>query len=98
MTWPGRRIAVVTWIEDVGGSQPTRAVDRLRSGARSGRAEHAHGVSPLATRQPSPTMREVEAKKIDEGDYRGTAGSAYFDLDGDKQGLYKDQKILRRKS
>lgn len=30
-----------------------------------------------------PTEREVEAKKIDEGDYRGTAGSAYFDLDGD---------------
>lgn len=30
-----------------------------------------------------PTKNEIEAKKIDEGDYRGTAGSAYFDLDGD---------------
>ncbi len=29
------------------------------------------------------TEREIEAKKIDEGDYRGTAGSAYFDLHGD---------------
>lgn len=31
----------------------------------------------------APTQNEIEAKKIDEGDYRGTAGSAYFDLDGD---------------
>lgn len=31
----------------------------------------------------TPTQREIEAKKIDQGDYRGTAGSAYFDLDGD---------------
>jgi citryl-CoA synthetase large subunit len=31
----------------------------------------------------NPTQNEIEAKKIDEGDYRGTAGSAYFDLDGD---------------
>lgn len=30
-----------------------------------------------------PTSREVKAKKIDEGDYRGTAGSTYFDLPGD---------------
>lgn len=30
-----------------------------------------------------PTKNEIEAKKIDEGDYRGTAGSAYFDLEGD---------------
>lgn len=29
------------------------------------------------------TKGEIEAKKIDEGDYRGTAGSSYFDLDGD---------------
>lgn len=29
------------------------------------------------------SKREIEAKKIDEGDYRGTAGSAYFDLPGD---------------
>jgi citryl-CoA synthetase large subunit len=31
----------------------------------------------------NPTKSEIEAKKIDEGDYRGTAGSAYFDLEGD---------------
>jgi succinyl-CoA synthetase beta subunit len=31
----------------------------------------------------TPTQNEIDAKKIDEGDYRGTAGSAYFDLDGD---------------
>lgn len=31
----------------------------------------------------TPTEREIEAKKIDEGDYRGVAGSTYFDLDGD---------------
>ena len=30
-----------------------------------------------------PTEREIQAKKIDEGDYRGVAGSTYFDLDGD---------------
>ncbi len=29
------------------------------------------------------TEREIAAKKIDEGDYRGTAGSTYFELDGD---------------
>ncbi|MCR4305770.1 MAG: acetate--CoA ligase family protein [Candidatus Daviesbacteria bacterium] len=29
------------------------------------------------------TQNEIEAKKIDESDYRGVAGSAYFDLDGD---------------
>ena len=31
----------------------------------------------------TPTKNEIEAKKIDEGDYRGTAGSTYFDLPGD---------------
>ena len=31
----------------------------------------------------NPTKNEIEAKKIDEGDYRGVAGSTYFDLDGD---------------
>lgn len=30
-----------------------------------------------------PTYNEIAARKIDEDDYRGTAGSAYFDLDGD---------------
>lgn len=29
------------------------------------------------------TENEIKAKKIDEGDYRGTAGAAYFDLPGD---------------
>lgn len=31
----------------------------------------------------TPTKNEIAAKMIDEGDYRGTAGSAYFDLEGD---------------
>jgi succinyl-CoA synthetase beta subunit len=31
----------------------------------------------------TPTTNEIEAKKIDEGDYRGVAGSTYFDLPGD---------------
>lgn len=31
----------------------------------------------------TPTEREINAKKIDQEDYRGTAGSAYFDIDGD---------------
>lgn len=31
----------------------------------------------------TPTKGEIEAKKIDEDDYRGTAGSTYFDLPGD---------------
>ncbi len=30
----------------------------------------------------TPTEGEIEAKKIDEGDYRGVAGSTYFDLEG----------------
>ncbi len=29
------------------------------------------------------TEAEIEARKIDEGDHRGTAGSVYWDLDGD---------------
>ena len=31
----------------------------------------------------APTEREIEARKIDEGDHRGTAGSVYWDLEGD---------------
>ncbi len=31
----------------------------------------------------NPTKAEIEARKIDEGDHRGTAGSVYWDLDGD---------------
>lgn len=38
---------------------------------------------PRAIPGYSPTNQEIEAKKIDEGDYRGTAGSTYFDLPGD---------------
>ncbi len=30
-----------------------------------------------------PTTSEIEARKIDQGDHRGTAGSVYWDLDGD---------------
>ena len=39
--------------------------------------------SPRSVPGHIETEREIKAKKIDEGDYRGTAGSAYFDLDGD---------------
>ncbi len=39
--------------------------------------------SPRSVPGYTPTKREIEAKKIDEGDYRGTAGSTYFDLPGD---------------
>lgn len=31
----------------------------------------------------NPTEAEIEARKIDEGDHRGTAGSVYWDLEGD---------------
>ncbi len=31
----------------------------------------------------NPTEGEIAAKKIDQEDYRGTAGSSYFDLEGD---------------
>ena len=31
----------------------------------------------------APTEAEIEARKIDEGDHRGTAGSVYWDLNGD---------------
>ncbi len=39
--------------------------------------------TPRSAPGHTPTLNEIEAKKIDQGDYRGTAGSAYFDLDGD---------------
>ena len=38
---------------------------------------------PRAVPGYQPSEREIEAKKIDEADYRGTAGSTYFDFDGD---------------
>ncbi len=38
--------------------------------------------SPRSAPGHTPTKGEIEAKKIDEGDYRGTAGSSYFDLEG----------------
>lgn len=39
--------------------------------------------SPRSAPGHTPTKREIEAKKIDEGDYKGVAGSAFFDIDGD---------------
>lgn len=39
--------------------------------------------SPRSAPGHSPSKGEIEAKKIDENDYRGTAGSTYFDLPGD---------------
>lgn len=39
--------------------------------------------SPRAVPGHTPTEREIAAKKIDEGDYRGTAGATFFDLPGD---------------
>lgn len=38
---------------------------------------------PRAAPGYNPTKNEIEAKKIDEGDFRGVAGSTYFDFDGD---------------
>lgn len=38
---------------------------------------------PRAVPGYTPSAREIAAKKIDAHDYRGTAGSAYFDLPGD---------------
>lgn len=38
---------------------------------------------PRSVAGHKPTKREIEAKKIDQEDYRGTAGSTYFDLPGD---------------
>lgn len=39
--------------------------------------------TPRSAPGHTPTKREIEAKKIDEGDYKGVAGSAFFDIDGD---------------
>lgn len=39
--------------------------------------------SPRSVPGYKPTEGEIAAKKIDQEDYRGTAGSSYFDLDGD---------------
>lgn len=38
---------------------------------------------PRSVAGHKPTKNEIDAKKIDENDYRGTAGSTYFDLPGD---------------
>lgn len=40
-------------------------------------------VLPKGATGPEPTPRELKAKKIDETDYRGSAGSAFIELDGD---------------
>ncbi|MBI3290120.1 acetate--CoA ligase family protein [Candidatus Microgenomates bacterium] len=39
--------------------------------------------APRSVPEHTPTDNEIEAKKIDEGDYRGVAGSTYLDLPGD---------------
>lgn len=40
-------------------------------------------VLPKGAASAVPTKRELEAKKIDETDYRGSAGSAFIELPGD---------------
>lgn len=40
-------------------------------------------VLPKGVVSSEPTARELEAKKIDEADYRGSAGSAFIEMDGD---------------
>ncbi|MBI2021952.1 acetate--CoA ligase family protein [Candidatus Daviesbacteria bacterium] len=47
------------------------------------RHEKDWNFPPRSAPGHTPTQNEIEAKKIDAEDYRGTAGSAYFDLDGD---------------
>lgn len=47
------------------------------------RHEDWKNYPPRSAPGHTPTKREIEAKKIDEGDYRGVAGSAFFDLPGD---------------
>ena len=48
-----------------------------------GRHETWKSYPPRSVAGYLPTKNEIEAKKIDENDYRGTAGSTYFDFDGD---------------
>lgn len=48
-----------------------------------GRHPEWKDYTPRSVAGYTPTKNEIEAKKIDEGDYRGTAGSTYFDFDGD---------------
>lgn len=40
-------------------------------------------ILPKGAISAVPTKREIEAKKIDESDYRGSAGSAFVEMDGD---------------
>ncbi|MBI2011250.1 acetate--CoA ligase family protein [Candidatus Daviesbacteria bacterium] len=47
------------------------------------RHEEWQQYPPRAVPGYTPSDREIEAKKIDEEDYRGVAGSTYFDFDGD---------------
>lgn len=44
---------------------------------------HENWNFPIRGVPGSPTENEIAAKKIDQEDYRGTAGSTYFDLPGD---------------
>lgn len=48
-------------------------------------AAFRHSDWKMEPRTPGrePNDRECAARKIDEGDYRGTAGASYIDLDGD---------------
>ncbi|EKD90834.1 MAG: citryl-CoA synthetase large subunit [uncultured bacterium] len=48
-----------------------------------GRHEAWKDYPPRSVAGYTPTKNEIEAKKIDENDYRGVAGSTYFDFDGD---------------
>ncbi len=48
-----------------------------------GRHKEEWNYSPRSAPGHTLKQREIDAKKIDEGDYRGVAGSAFFDLDGD---------------
>lgn len=50
----------------------------------SGLARHRDlDVLPKGAASAIPTQREIEAKKIDEEDYRGSAGSTFIEFDGD---------------
>ncbi|MDP2669404.1 MAG: ATP citrate lyase citrate-binding domain-containing protein [bacterium] len=68
-------------VETSGGFVALDAKIKLDDAAFGRHKEWAFPPRSVAGRVP--TENEIAAKKIDEGDYRGTAGSAYFDLSGD---------------
>lgn len=50
----------------------------------SGLSRHRElDIVPKGAISAVPTARELEAKKIDEGDWRGSAGSTFIEFDGD---------------